>query len=193
MRSLRSISRARLFSAVFVRLVRCGACCIRAGCRRRSYTQARGTALFLARRCDEAAEALRKTIELDPEFVWVHLRLPRVYEQQGRFSQAESEFLKTNPPDSLRETTNLRLAHLYAIPGRRDQAISLIPTINPSLRFDFAMVYLGLGEKSHALELLQQIVDLHDNNAIYLKVDPGLDALRDDPQYFVVLRKAGLQ
>lgn len=155
--------------------------------------QARGTALFLARRYDEAAEALRKTIELDPEFVWAHLRLARVYEQQGRFSQAESEFLKTNPPDSLRQTTNLRLAHLYAISGRRDEAISLIPTINPSLRFDFAMVYLGLGEKSHALELLQQIVDLHDNNAIYLKVDPGMDALHKEPQYLALLHKAGLQ
>jgi TolB-like protein/Tfp pilus assembly protein PilF len=155
--------------------------------------QASGTALFLARRYDEAADALRKTIELDPEFVWAHLRLARVYEEQGRFAESEAEFLRTNPPVALRQTTNLRLAHLYAISGRRSEAISMIPAINPSLRFDFAMVYLGLGEKERALALLEQIVELHDNNVIYLKVDPEMDALRDEPQYLALLHKAGLQ
>ena len=155
--------------------------------------QAHGAALFFARRYDQAAQALRKTLELDPNFVWAHLRLARTYEQEGRFAEAEAEFLRTNPPASLRETANLRLAHLYAVSGRRGEAISLMPAINPSLRFDFAMVYLGLGEKARALALLEEIVDLHDNNAIYLKVDPGMDALNDEAEYLALLRKAGLQ
>lgn len=155
--------------------------------------QAWGTTLFFARRYDEAAEALRKTIELDPTFVWAHLRLARVYEQQGRFAESEAEFLKTNPPVSLQQTANLRLAHMYAISGRRGEAVSLLPAGMPSPQFDVAMVYLGLGEKARAREILEQIVELHDVNVIYLKVDPGLDALRDDPQFLALLHKAGLQ
>jgi len=155
--------------------------------------QAWGTTLFFARRYDEAAEALRKTIELDPTFVWAHLRLARVYEQQGRFAESEAEFLKTNPPVSLQQTANLRLAHMYAISGRRGEAVSLLPAGMPSPQFDVAMVYLGLGEKARARAMLEQIVELHDVNVIYLKVDPGLDALRDDPQFLALLHKAGLQ
>jgi TolB-like protein/DNA-binding winged helix-turn-helix (wHTH) protein/Tfp pilus assembly protein PilF len=155
--------------------------------------QAWGTTLFFARRYDEAAEALRKTIELDPTFVWAHLRLARVYEQQGRFAESEAEFLKTNPPVSLQQTANLRLAHMYAISGRRGEAVSLLPAGMPSPQFDIAMVYLGLGEKARAREMLEQIVELHDVNVIYLKVDPALDALRNDPQFLALLHKAGLQ
>jgi tetratricopeptide (TPR) repeat protein len=155
--------------------------------------QAWGTTLFFARRYDEAAEALRKTIELDPTFVWAHLRLARVYEQQGRFAESEAEFLKTNPPVSLQQTANLRLAHMYAISGRRGEAVSLLPAGMPSPQFDVAMVYLGLGEKARARAMLEQIVELHDVNVIYLKVDPGLDALRHDPQFLALLHKAGLQ
>src|ERR1022692_2813178 len=69
----------------------------RSVCRRRGRTTKRSPrwiALFYARRYDASRNALMKTIELAPDFSWAHLRLARVYIQQGRFPEAEAELLK---------------------------------------------------------------------------------------------------
>ena len=98
--------------------------------------QAYGSTLYYSRRYDESARALGKTIELDPSFVWAGLRLARVYEQMGRYSDAEAEFQRVET--GARSVANLRQAHLYAVWGKRDEAMrsltrfATIPDAMPS-------------------------------------------------------------
>lgn len=47
-----------------------------------------------------------------------------------------------------------------------------------------AMVYVGLGERDHALELLaQSISERSPQPALFLSGEPRLDALRSEPRF----------
>lgn len=53
-----------------------------------------------------------------------------------------------------------------------------------------AQVYIGMGEKEKAFELLEKAVSEHDNNVIVMKVGLNFDVVRDDPRFTKILRSA---
>ena len=55
--------------------------------------------------------------------------------------------------------------------------------------YDLAVLYTGLGEKDKALEELNRAYDGRAGWAIYLKVEPLFDALRDDPRFKDLLHR----
>lgn len=151
--------------------------------------QALGSTLFFARRYDEAADALRKTIELDPRFIWAPLRLARVYEQQGRFAEAEAEFQEAAriSPDSGWE----RRAHMLLAWGKKREARDLISRYTLT-SFEAAFVCVALNDKEKAFALLEKAIADHEVNIINIKVDPALDPIRNDPRFDALLRELGL-
>jgi TolB-like protein/DNA-binding winged helix-turn-helix (wHTH) protein/Tfp pilus assembly protein PilF len=153
--------------------------------------QAAGSALFYARRYDASRNALMKTIELAPDFSWAHLRLARVYIQQGRFPEAEAELLKIRA--SSPGIAGILLGQLYALEGKKDEALAQVPPNADSSGFEAVLIFAALGDKSHAFATLEQCVKDHDVNVIYLKVEPGFDSLRGDSRFALILRMAKLQ
>ncbi len=59
--------------------------------------------------------------------------------------------------------------------------------------YDIAAVYAALGEKDQAFERLQTAYETRDVGLRYLKVDPAVDNLRDDPRFDDLLRRIGLE
>ena len=55
-----------------------------------------------------------------------------------------------------------------------------------------AVIYSGLGDKSRALELLEESYRQRSGNLAFLKPDPFWDGLRSDPRYADLLRRIGL-
>ena len=51
--------------------------------------------LYDARRYDEAIEACKKTLEMDPTFMPAHLYLSWIYEQKGMHAEEIAEEVKT--------------------------------------------------------------------------------------------------
>jgi TolB-like protein/DNA-binding winged helix-turn-helix (wHTH) protein/Tfp pilus assembly protein PilF len=156
--------------------------------------QAYGSTLYYSRRYDESARALGKTIELDPSFVWAGLRLARVYEQMGRYSDAEAEFQRVET--GARSVANLRQAHLYAVWGKRDEALRRLARWDKRqdslLNYDAAEVQVALGDSDAAFAALEQAALDHNVNLIYVKVDPELDPIRNDPRFDALLKRLGL-
>jgi hypothetical protein len=58
--------------------------------------------------------------------------------------------------------------------------------------FYTAALYAGLNDKGRAFEWFQKACDERSNYLIYLKVEPSLDNLRQDPRFQDVLRRIGL-
>jgi len=52
-----------------------------------------------------------------------------------------------------------------------------------------AFVYLGLGEKERALELLEQAYRERSWELVFLRVEPWVDILRDNPRFQDLLRR----
>jgi hypothetical protein len=90
------------------------------------------------------------------------------------------------------------LALAYAAEGKRDTARRLLQDLNAREHeeyispYNLAYVYLFLNEKDKAIEQLKIASEKHDINVETLKVDPLLDALRGDPRFQELLKRANL-
>ena len=55
------------------------------------------------------------------------------------------------------------------------------------------MEYIGLGEKTKALDALEQCYQDIDPVCWYMNVDPRYDSLREEPRFQALLRKIGFE
>ena len=62
----------------------------------------------------------------------------------------------------------------------------------PTDRTIFAENYIRLGRKEEALDWQEKAVDNNEAGAMFLKVDPHYDALRDHSRYAALLGRIGL-
>ncbi len=53
-------------------------------------------------------------------------------------------------------------------------------------------VYLGLGDRDHAMEWLRRAVRERSQFLVFLKGHPMLDPLRSDPRFQALLRELGI-
>ena len=157
-----------------------------------------GWMYFLARRYDEAVEHLQKAIEMDPEFWLAHSRLWEAHVQRGDVESANLEFEKTLSLAGNTPLVALQTATAYAQSGKRDNALRLLEGLKElwSQRyfspFRIALIYAALRDADSTFEWLEQGYVLRDARMIFLKVDPGLDPVRDDARYHDLVRRVGL-
>jgi len=57
---------------------------------------------------------------------------------------------------------------------------------------DLAILYVGLGDKEAALDLLERAYREHDLQMQFLKVDAHFDALRSEARFQDLMRRVGL-
>jgi tetratricopeptide (TPR) repeat protein len=139
---------------------------------------------------------------LEVNAVVAHRMMGLAYEQKGNLDLAIAEFqqrLKSIEQDyPLFPDSTAELAHAYAVSGRRREALQLLSELTemskrrsvPSAAF--ARVYVGLGDKDRAFELLEKGLVDRTGFMATLKVDHQWDPLRSDPQYQELLRRMGL-
>jgi len=152
-----------------------------------------GDTYRLARQYDLAIEQCRRTLEMDSHFAVAHAALGRTYEQKGMYQEAISEFhaallgIATTQPLA-------GIGHAYALSGRRTEARKVLEQLKDISKrsyvspFDFATVYVGLGEKDQAFAWLDKAIQAHSFPVIFLNVDPRFDSLHSDPRYLALLR-----
>ena len=154
----------------------------------------------MARDYDKAIEQFQRTLELDPNFPPANQILPAAYEQKGMYSEAIAEFKKENPPPPGGEGTLLKagLAHIYAITGRKTEALALLDELNQLSTDEYvpgtsiALIYLGLGEKDKAFAELEKGYEQRAFQLQWIRVDPRWDNLRSDPRFQDLVRRIHL-
>jgi hypothetical protein len=90
------------------------------------------------------------------------------------------------------------LGYVYALSGDRAQARRTLAELDglsseggiPTLYL--AYPHIGLGDKDRAFELLDKAYEERSGLLVYLKVEPILDSLRDDPRFDDLLRRMDL-
>jgi TolB-like protein/Tfp pilus assembly protein PilF len=117
-----------------------------------------GRTLYNARQYDQAIQQLGKTLEMDPNYARAHWILGMTYDQLGKYQDAIGEFQKALSLSSGESSTLGALGHVYASSGRRAEAQKVLAELKDLSRhryvppFSVALVYVGLGDKSQALE-----------------------------------------
>ncbi len=154
-----------------------------------------GRALIDARRFDEAIVQLHKTIEMDASFSYAHRMLGLALELQGKSAEAIAEYEKAI---SLGENVPApaMLGHLYGTLGRKQEATKILRQLQAESErryvdpFWLAIVYVGLGDREHALAALEQgFAGRNGDELSFIRIDSFFDPLRADPRFEALAEK----
>jgi DNA-binding winged helix-turn-helix (wHTH) protein/tetratricopeptide (TPR) repeat protein len=149
---------------------------------------------YLARRYDQAIEEARHALVADPRDVqalmyWslsaqMQHDVATALAQAQAFAAADADLSGQPRPPRFATLADFWRWRLASLTAKNVQA-----EISPAY---FAMAHLGLGDRSRALELLEQACDRHFCAQLSLVVhDPRFDPLRHDQRFARLLRCAG--
>jgi tetratricopeptide (TPR) repeat protein len=156
-----------------------------------------GDTLVFARRYDEAIAQYERTIVRNPTFSYVHRALGWAYGLKGMYPDAIAETrtsLKLNNGSAGKGYLGLWLAKS----GKRDEALKLLDELKQQSargyvqNYNFALVYIGLGDKEEALNYLEKHMSAHAETANQYAVAPELDELRSEPRFKEMLKRMKL-
>lgn len=147
-----------------------------------------GLTLYLMRRYDQAAEQFKKTLNLFPDDEGARNNLALVYAAMGKLDEAMTEARKTQNDSSP------ILGYLLALSGKRGEAEKVIEKLKdaPGQRVQLALIHAALGERDRAFESLEKAFNEKSEQLGVIKVDPRLDALRDDPRFQALIGRINL-
>jgi tetratricopeptide (TPR) repeat protein len=155
-----------------------------------------GFVLTEAHRYDEAAAALKRALELEPDSVLAHVFLADTYRMSGRGDLAIAEnrrALELGFPFG-----QALLAASYAAAGRKAEAGALLKeSIEQSKRSHAGAVFIAtafaaMGEKDQALIWLEESYNEHDPGLTVVNALPFFDTLRADPRFQDLVRRIGI-
>jgi len=150
--------------------------------------------LYQQRRFDLSAEQSRRVIAMDPGFFLAHYTLGVALLQLRDFNTAIAELEKAR---SLEDKPWIvgTLAYGYALSGNRTAALKLIAELHEQAKhrhvtpYWFAMTSMVLGNKDDAFKWLEQCYAERSVWLTFLKMDPMVDPLRDDPRFKDLIKR----
>ncbi|PYK68580.1 MAG: hypothetical protein DME45_06640 [Verrucomicrobia bacterium] len=153
-----------------------------------------GQDFFYSRRYDEAIVQLRKTIEMDPRFYFAHWVLGTALQLKGQLSEAVAEYGKAVELNDDPSVLAL-LGQAYARAGQPDEAQKILVRLSEEAKsryvqaYDFALMYLALGDKERAIDEMERAYRERDANVAQIKVDPMLDDLRGNQRFEALVNR----
>jgi TolB-like protein/Tfp pilus assembly protein PilF len=156
-----------------------------------------GDTLVFARRYDEAIAQYKRTLVSNPNFAYAHRALGWAYGSKGMYPEAITETrtaIELNNASSAKGFLGLWLAKS----GKRDEAMKLLVELKQeSTRgyvqsYDFALIYIGLGDRAEALNFLEKHMLSRAETANTYAVAPELDVLRSEPRFKEMLKRMNL-
>ena len=155
-----------------------------------------GNRLIEARRYQDAASQCRKTLEMDPNFGLAHACIGTASVNEGHFQEGIPELKKAIEllPGSPYFMAQLGMA--YAQSGDRAQAQKVLDQMKKSSpphlpNYSIAMVYATLADKAQTVSWLKKGYEEHNDDMIYMKIEPVFDPVRSDPRFQDLIRRIG--
>jgi len=148
---------------------------------------------------EQAYGLYRRVIDLKPEFLTAYSDLRMTCERLGRQEEAaltRSKQLERLPTHLLQNPDDARARVQYAMAlansDRRDDALRECALAleaspgDPVMLYNCACLYARLGEIPRALETLRQAIAVGYVNLGWIKQDPDMNALRDNPEFIAL-------
>jgi tetratricopeptide (TPR) repeat protein len=146
-----------------------------------------GIALNELKRYDEAEAAYRKTIELDPNYVLAHnnlsILLRLLHREQEALAAIEKALLLT-PQSPL---YLLALASIHKKLGHKTESARYARQAREFMEandwYNFACLESVCDNTDAAIEHLRRAAQLPEFNPLWVRLDPDLEWIRDDPRF----------
>jgi eukaryotic-like serine/threonine-protein kinase len=158
-------------------------------------TTQQGYPYLCARQHDLAIREFDKALTLDPNFSAALLFQGQAYTQKAMYDEAIERLRRGIALHGRSSALSGRLGYAYAVSGRKNEARAILRDLESgghASSYDVAGVYVGLGERERAFELLEEAYADRDDRLVLLAVDGRLDALRSDERFADLMRRVGL-
>ncbi len=157
-----------------------------------------GFNLYRARKYDEAADQLQKTMEMDTDYLPTHSWLALVYIQKSMIKQAIQEAQKSAVLSNKGTSALAVLAIAYAASANTKETTKILQSLEAASQsryissLEVAAILTSLNETDQAFNSLRKAYDQRDYGLAFLAVDPRFDRLHSDPRYVSLRRRIGL-
>jgi tetratricopeptide (TPR) repeat protein len=161
-----------------------------------------GVSLYYARRYADAVTQLKRVIAMDEKFITTYNWLVVALEMQGNYPEAFEWWMKMLALDKT-EPEEAMQAYRAAYQSSGWQGLMLERTrrcdeasLRPNYRgpyFQGAVEHAKAGHKDKAFERLEKSYQRRESWMSLLKVEPGLDSLRDDPRFDDLVKRVALK
>ena len=138
---------------------------------------------------DDAIKQCRKALDLDFGGVAAHTVLRWSYEKKGMHIEALVAFDQERVFAGETPTTRVKRAQVLASVGRPEEAKVILQEILERRHeqwvsaYEIAIIYCLIGDADHAFRWLTKAEREHAVGFTFVRVDPRLEALRDDPRF----------
>jgi serine/threonine-protein kinase len=153
--------------------------------------------LLLASQHVEAVEAANRMLEMDPNNPTLHSLRAQIYTRMGERRQAVASWQEAIRLGDDSRDAQIFLGTAYAKVGETGKTRMILRRLEKGKEYvspvGLAMLHVALGEHEQALALLEDAFAAHDQQLIWLGVEPGFDPLRSDPRFEELLKRVGLK
>src|SRR5947199_1387877 len=146
-------------------------------------------------RIEDAINAGKRTVQLDPNYVYFDSALADAYREKGDFREAVALYEKAQAATHF---PSAGLAITYARMGRQPEAQRILNELVEKTRTHYvaaeriASVYVALGQKDEAFRWLERAFNEHSANLYTFAFHPEFRALRSDSRFPGLLRRIGI-
>ena len=141
---------------------------------------------------DGAARDIRSCLAVSPTYTYAHFALGQILLAAGDKESALRETLK-EVPDGGRD---LGLAAIYFVLGNKLESDAAMERQQRQYAdlwpYSVAQAHASRNEKEQALKWLDRAYDARDSDLQFVRNDPLLESIRQDPRYKAFLRKMNL-
>jgi serine/threonine-protein kinase len=152
-------------------------------------------ALYFAGEYEQAIESLQDTIEMDSDYFLGYAILGLVHEQTGDLESSIAAFERAIELDGPLEAV-AQLAHAHVTAGNLAEAERLLERLERERReaalssYNLAVLNVAFGRHDEAFRWLELALEEESEWLLFLTVDPRLEAIRSDPRYADLRRRA---
>ncbi|MDT4894958.1 MAG: eukaryotic-like serine/threonine-protein kinase [Acidobacteriota bacterium] len=152
---------------------------------------------YYARDNERAAACFERLVKDHPDYKNGQYVQGLVYLSRGMYQDATRIFEKLYAAD--KSSAGAVLGYTYGVTGRRDDALKVLAEME-ALKSDqsdippqeFAIIYMGLGDKDRAFAWLKKAADEHFAPLAFIGVDPLFDSIRSDARFADLYRSLKL-
>jgi TolB-like protein/Tfp pilus assembly protein PilF len=154
---------------------------------------------YFARRHAAAIAEYLNALELEPNFAPAHWHLGWAYAESGRLGEAVAEAERALALDTGNLVYLASVGHAYAVAGRAGDAratLARLATASATRHvsaYHVAAIHIALGDTVAGLDWLERAFAEQSPWIGYLAVDPRVDAVRGQPRFNALLRRARLE
>ena len=157
-----------------------------------------GRSYYYAHEYDSAIVQIQKAITLFPNFKTSYVTLGLAFLQKELYAKAIDTFSKLPPLTNDQGNSGLyMLAYSYALTGNLTKAKTILEKVPNEFRLQWPLfssyVYVGMGDTDAALTQLEYAYEARAIGMVFVKAEPVLDPIKNEPRFKALMKKMNLE